>query len=112
MTNLDPEAGYVVVINNFDVAPANADRLLETLAEGTRQRIRMLPGFISANFHVAKDRTRVINYAQWRSEADVDAMLKDPQAREHLKKAGEIATIVAPTYCDLRQTFDAVIVAI
>jgi quinol monooxygenase YgiN len=35
-------------------------------------------GLISANFHRSLDGTRVINYGQWRSQADFEAILEQP----------------------------------
>ncbi len=44
--------------------------------------MRHMPGFISANLHVSADRRHIANYAQWRSRADYDAMLKNPECFE------------------------------
>jgi hypothetical protein len=38
----------------------------------------------------------VVNYAQWRREADFEAMLRDPAAQAHLQAAGELATSFEP----------------
>ena len=55
-----------------------------------------MPGFISANIHRSVDGVRVTNYAQWRSRADLEAMLRHPAAMPHLREATELATNVDP----------------
>ncbi len=57
------------------------------LAEATEQVMRHRPGFVSANIHASLDGTRVVNYAQWRSREDFQAMLDDPIAQEHMGAA-------------------------
>ncbi|WP_313195178.1 antibiotic biosynthesis monooxygenase family protein [Shinella zoogloeoides] len=105
MTILDADAGYVVVINTFSVDPDKAEDLLKVLSETTEQTIGKLPGFVSANFHVAKDRKYVTNYAQWSSEAALDAMMSDPASQEQLKKVGAIANRADPILYELRKTY-------
>ena len=104
---LDPGAGYVVLINTFTVAPSRAEELLAVLSEATENSMRHRPGFVSANLHVSQDRRHVANYAQWRSQADLDAMMQDPAAREHMQSAGAIATAFDPIYYELRESHTA-----
>ena len=105
MTVLDADAGYVVIINTFSVDPAKADALLRVLIEGTEQGVSKQPGFISANWHMAKDRRHVTNYAQWRSQADIDRMMSNPDVRKHLQKADGLADRIEPISYELRGTF-------
>ena len=107
MTTLDPKDGYFVLINTFTVDPAKADELLKVLSEATEHGMRQRPGFISANLHVSLDRKHVTNYAQWRSKADNDAMMQDPAASSHMKKAAEIAESFDPIYYELRESHSA-----
>jgi quinol monooxygenase YgiN len=58
----------------------------------------------SANLHISKDKKHVVNYAQWRSQDDLDAMMKDPTAQTHMKEAAAIAISFEPIYYDLRET--------
>ena len=104
MTILDPTAGYVVLINTFTVEPDRADELLAALSQATEHGMRQRPGFISANLHVSQDRRRVANYAQWRSQGDLDAMMADPAAREHMQQIAGIALSFDPIYYELRET--------
>ena len=107
-TVLDPSAGYLTLINTFDVDPTRAEALLTALSKATEDTIRHMPGFVSANFHVSRDRRHVANYAQWRSQADLDAMLASPGAQDHLREAAAIALSFTPVMYDLRTAYAAV----
>jgi heme-degrading monooxygenase HmoA len=58
------------------------------------------PGFISANIHKSFDGTRVVNYAQWRSREDFEAMRRNPEAGSHMAAAGALATY-DPILCEV-----------
>lgn len=103
MTTLNPDDGYMVLINTFTVEPEHAETLLAELAHATEARIRKQPGFISANLHISADRKYVANYAQWRTRANYDAFINDPETREHLKKSAGIATSFDPIIYELRE---------
>lgn len=107
MTTLDPSDGHVVLINTFTVEPDKAETLLAELLEATEKGMKPRPGFVSANLHVSNDRKHVTNYAQWRSQADIDAMMADPTAQEHMKRAAGIATAFDPIYYELRDSVTA-----
>ena len=107
MTTLDPGADYLVLINTFTVEPSRADELLQVLSRATEMAMRHRPGFVSANLHISQDRRHVANYAQWRSQADLDAMMADPTARVHMMEAAEIATSFTPIYYELREVHSA-----
>ena len=97
-TILDPSSHYVVLINTFTVEPSRAEELLQVLSQATQIGMSSRPGFVSANLHISNDRKHVANYAQWRSQADIDAMMKDPAAMKQMKEAGEIANSFDPIY--------------
>lgn len=107
MTTLDPTAGHLVLINTFTVDPSRAEELLEALSRATETGMRQRPGFISANLHISLDKRHVANYAQWRNQEDLDAMMKDPSAQAHMREAGSIATSFEPIYYELRATHAA-----
>jgi quinol monooxygenase YgiN len=102
MARLDPKDGYAVLINTFRVAPERAEELMTLLQRATEETIRFQPGFVSANLHLSADRTRIVNYAQWRSQADFEAMLENPTARPHIAEAGRVATSFDPVIFELR----------
>ncbi len=91
MSTIRSNSSYITLINTFEVQPDRADELLRLLVKATDDVMRHQPGFISANLHVSVDRKRVVNYAQWRSKADFEAMQSNPEAGSHMKETAEIA---------------------
>ena len=104
MVTLDPNAGYLVLINTFTVEPDRAEELLEALSRATGEGMAQRPGFVSANLHVSVDGRHVTNYAQWRSQEDIDAMMADEAAQVHMREAAGIADSFDPIYYRLRET--------
>jgi quinol monooxygenase YgiN len=80
------------LINVFAVTRDDQQPLVDLLIEATEQVMRHRPGFVSANIHASLDGTRVVNYVQWRSREDFQAMLDDPIAREHMSATLALAT--------------------
>lgn len=103
-TTLDSSDGYVVLINTFTVEPERAEKLLAALSRATEDGMRQRAGFVSANLHLSRDGRHVANYAQWRSQGDLDAMMADPSTREHMALAADIALSFDPVYYQLRET--------
>ena len=99
--------GEVVIINTFHVAPAQAEDLVAALTRVAKEAMRGAAGFISTNLHVSEDGTRVVNYSQWRSRADIDAMLADPAARAQIQSAARLATSVEPVIYRLARSVTA-----
>jgi len=89
--SINPGASPITLINVFTVAPDKQDELVRLLSEATEKAMKRLPGFVSANIHKSLDGTRVVNYAQWRSKDDFEAMLKSPEAVPHMQAATAIA---------------------
>lgn len=80
----------MTLVNVFTVDPEHQQELVDILVEATDVMLQ-LPGFISANLHRSPNGERVVNYVQWRSRADFDAMLLDPRAIPHMQRAAELA---------------------
>ncbi|WP_423745826.1 antibiotic biosynthesis monooxygenase family protein (plasmid) [Haladaptatus sp. SPP-AMP-3] len=93
MTTIDTETDVMTLINVFTVPPEQQDELVSLLADATEETMRHLPGFVSANVHRSRDGERVVNYAQWESEADFEAIFERPDVREHMDGALELATV-------------------
>ena len=102
VTVLDPAAGHVTMINTFAVEPERADELISFLVEATRSTLRHVPGFVSANLHVALDRTQVVNYAQWESREALLAARGNAQAATLMQQTLQIAKAFAPVPYELR----------
>lgn len=91
MTQIFVGDSPLTLINTFTVDPAKADALIDLLNNATEAVMRHRQGFISANIHKSLDGRHVLNYAQWRSRADFEAMQQDPAAREHMGKAARLS---------------------
>ncbi len=98
MPEISKDNGLATLINVFTVAPEDQQRLVDMLNDATEKTMKHLPGFVSASIHKSLDGVRVANYAQWRSRADFEAMLKNPEAVVHMKPITEIATFDAHLY--------------
>jgi quinol monooxygenase YgiN len=84
---INPGTSPVTLINVFTVEPGKQGELVQILhGEGDEAST-----FVSANIHKSLDGTRVVNYAQWRSRDDFEAMVKNPEVAPHMKAAGPIA---------------------
>lgn len=91
MSDISTANELLTVIDVFTVEPSNQSRLVNLLVQATALVMKKLPGFISANIHQSDDGTRVVNYAQWRSRAHFEAMMKNPEAQRHLRTATAFA---------------------
>lgn len=94
------------LINVFQVEPENQEALANLLRQATESAISHLPGFISANIHRSYDGQRVVNYAQWRSREDYEAMLRDPKATPHMTEAAQLAESFDPILCEVAESFE------
>lgn len=81
ITMLDPDAGYITIINTYTVASERSEALLDLVRRGTYDTIRHMPGFISASLHMSIDRTKLVNYAQWHSREAIAAAGADPKVK-------------------------------
>lgn len=99
ITTISTDSEVMTMINVFTVDPENQQELIDVLAEATAVMLEQ-PGFVSANLHRSTDQRRVINYVQWRSKDDYDAMLTNPQAIPHMRQAAQLATY-DPIICDV-----------
>ncbi len=91
MTTISKDNKVVTLVNVFTVEPENQQKLVEMLVEATEKTMKNVSGFVSANIHKSLDGARVVNYAQWRSAEDFEAMAKNPEAQAHMKPIMEIA---------------------
>ena len=100
MSIISKDSQVVTLINVFTVRPENQQRLVDVLIEATEKIMKRLPGFVSANMHKSFDGTRVVNYAQWRSREDFEAMRQNPEARPHMEAAVALAEF-DPILCEV-----------
>lgn len=96
MAKIDPSRNVMTLINTFEVDAADADQLVEMLVKATDDVMRHRKGFVSASIHKSEDGDRVVNYAQWASKSDFQAMIADPTAQTHMRECGSIAKSFDP----------------
>ena len=108
LTTLDPGAGYITIINTYTVAPERAEALLSLFERATVKTMRYVPGFVSANFHLSIDRTKFVNYAQWRNREAIAAASADPKVVALISEAAQIADSFTPILYELQQSLAAV----
>ena len=94
------------LVNVFKVEPEKQDELAQILINATEQTMKHLPGFISATMHKSFDGKKVVNYAQWESQKDFEAMTRHPDAAKHMKLAAALAEF-DPILCQVTDTVSA-----
>jgi heme-degrading monooxygenase HmoA len=93
MPIISKENKVATLINVFTVEPGNQQKVVDMLVETTEKAMKHIPGFVSASIHKSLDGVRVVNYAQWRSKQDFEAMRNRPEAQKHMKPFFEIAKV-------------------
>ncbi len=94
------------LVNVFQVEPANQEALTNLLQQATESAMRHLPGFISATIHRSYDGRRVVNYVQWRSREDYEAMQRNPEATPHMAEAAQLAESFDAILCEVVESFE------
>jgi quinol monooxygenase YgiN len=93
---IDDAADIFTLINTFTVAPHRQEAVVASLRSFTERHARYLTGFVGASVHASLDGHRVVNYVQWETKADLDAMMATPQAKAHVAEVGALAARVDP----------------
>jgi hypothetical protein len=86
----------LTLINTFTCADARQNELVAAVEKSITETVSVVDGLISASVHASLDRTRVINYMQWRSVEDFDQAELHPKVREHLAAILSIAESADP----------------
>lgn len=74
------EGNLLTLINVFETKPEQQQELIEQWIRFVEE-VRGETGLIGAVLHRSIDGTRVINYAQWRSEADYSSFVEKYSAQ-------------------------------
>ncbi|CAA9443464.1 MAG: hypothetical protein AVDCRST_MAG02-4 [uncultured Rubrobacteraceae bacterium] len=92
MATISKGQNLVTLVNVFTVEPEDQQRLADALVEATENVMKHKPGYVSANIHKSFDGTRVVNYAQWRSREDFEAVIENPapEVAGHLREAEKL----------------------
>lgn len=78
----------LTVIIVFSVEPQRQQELIDTIL-GFLETVKKQPGFVSASLHKSLDGVRVLNYAQWRSQADYEAFINNSEVQALGKKLSD-----------------------
>jgi quinol monooxygenase YgiN len=106
MATIEKGQKVMTLVNIFTVSPDKQEELADLLVRATNDTMRHLPGFVSASIHRSLDGGKVINYAQWQSQADFAALKKNPKARSHMEAAAALATF-EPIVCGVVDSIGA-----
>jgi quinol monooxygenase YgiN len=93
---IDEAAGIFTLINTFHTSRERQRAIVESLRRFTEGVARRLPGFVGASVHASLEGERVVNYVQWRSRADLAAMLALPEAKAHMAEVAALADNIEP----------------
>lgn len=89
------EVGPVILVNTFNVAPADADALLEAWAADAAH-LKSKPGFISAQLHRGiAGSTTFLNVAVWESVEAFKSAFNDPAFQHTFAKYPD-STLASP----------------
>lgn len=91
MTTISEDDDVVTLINVFTVEPSDQQRLVDLLVAATEEVMMDQPGFVSANIHASFDGKRVVNYAQWESQEDFEAIFEEEDVEAHMTEIQAIA---------------------
>ncbi len=101
MARIRTGSDVFTLINTFTVAPERQEDVIRSLREVTEAVTRAMPGFVSACVHKGLDGTHVVNYVQWRTRADFEAMLANPHMQSHMREVRQLALDVMPIVCSV-----------
>jgi quinol monooxygenase YgiN len=83
---LHQDTGPIVLINQFNVAPEDAGRLLEAWAEDAAY-MKQQPGFISTQLHRGTaGSTTFVNVAVWESARALGAAFSSPEFQRSVER--------------------------
>ncbi len=91
MTSISVTNKVVTLITVYEVAPADQQHLIDLITMAYERIIRHLPGFVEAHTHRSSDGVRVVSYAQWDAQADVEAMLRNNDLWPIFVEIGRVA---------------------
>jgi quinol monooxygenase YgiN len=106
MPSIETGRGLLTFINVFTVQPEKQEEVVSLLTTAAQQTMCHLPGFVSANIHRSLDGKKVVNYPQWKSMADFQAMRKNPEALSHIEAVAALAQFDA-VVCEVADAIEA-----
>ena len=99
------EGNLVTLINVFETKPEQQQELIDQWIRFVEE-VTGEPGLIGAALHRSTDGTRVVNYAQWRSEEDFERFVK--KYREQMETRRPLAERVDPHLYEVIYLFERI----
>jgi heme-degrading monooxygenase HmoA len=106
MPSTETGLGLLTFVNVFTVQPEKRQEVVSLLRTAARKTMCHLSGFVSANVYRSLDGKRGVNYVQWKSMADFQAMRKNPEALLHIHAVAALAQFDA-VVCEVGATIEA-----
>lgn len=78
--------GPVAIINVFTVQPEHQQELMNIITTYSQEVASTKPGFISARFHAALDKTRVTSVIYWETQMACQTFIQSPETRPFLEQ--------------------------
>ncbi|MCR9206401.1 MAG: antibiotic biosynthesis monooxygenase [Halobacteriovoraceae bacterium] len=88
MAIIDQYRSLLTVLVEFEIDPNECDQHVANIKEFLNETVKKQEGFISANLHTSLDKSKVVNYAQWKNEECYQNFLNNPE----VQKSGEKVT--------------------
>ncbi|MFG3253161.1 antibiotic biosynthesis monooxygenase family protein [Streptomyces sp. NPDC048172] len=77
-------------ISVFPTKPRDQRKVLDLIVKAHEEMIRHRPGYVSGSVHRSVDGYQVVDYTQWRTREDFEAMVRDPAVAPHFAPIGEL----------------------
>ena len=97
------KGNLLTVTNVFETKPEQQQELINQWIRFVEE-VKGEPGMIGAALHRSTDGTRVVNYAQWRSQGDLESFLK--KYREQMEARRLLAERVDPHIYEVVYLFE------
>ena len=101
-TTITAEAALVTQVTVFTCAEERQHELVAALEKAIAEVFVHQRGFLSANVLASRDKTRVLNYAQWATIEDFDAMRGHRDVQEQMAHIINIAESSDPRLYDVK----------
>jgi quinol monooxygenase YgiN len=88
----------ITVIIIFAVEPERQQELVDTIKEFVETGVKHQLGFVSSSIHKSLDKVRVMNYAQWQTQEDYQAFVKNSELRALGRKLSEFNLLDSHLY--------------
>jgi quinol monooxygenase YgiN len=89
MMTISTESPVFTVVTLFTTKPEDQEKLLNAFKLSV-QGMRKHPGFVAAGLHKSVDGTTILNYLQWRSQADFEAFVSRSGRAEREREFQEL----------------------